>query len=827
MSQSGRYTEEARQALLASREEALQLRHRVIGPEHILLGMLKINDPIIECVLQRQRVSSPRLRESLEFVVGRGNRAIISQPTFGQPARDALERAEQVATRMEQQQVGVEHLLLGVLGDENSTAAGVMVSFGISLAVACKEIEMLLSLGREHALFTTQYQARYNETPTLNQVSRDLTTAVLAGMVDPMIGREAELERVMQILSRRSKNNPVLIGPAGVGKTAIAEGLAVRIIQGRVPENLQQRRVVSLDVGLLTVGTRFRGDFEERLKLIMKEILNSPGIIIVIDELHSLVGSGVAEGSIDAANLFKPMLARGEFQCIGATTLDDYRKTIETDPALERRFQPVMVNETTPEQTMEVLRGLRPHYAEYHQVTITDDALVAAVQMSTRYIQDRFQPDKALDLIDEAGARVRFNRSTAPDEVRSLRERLVSIQRDKDAAIQRRDFTLALQQRHAEKQLSQALAEAENTWQQQRRQERPLVDQNMIAEVVAARTGIPASRIVAAEAQRLLKLEEELHRRVIGQHEAVQAVARAVRRARTDLRDSHRPIGSFLFVGPTGVGKTEVARALAETLFGDEEAMLKLDMSEFMESHHVSRLIGSPPGYVGYGQAGQLTEAVRRRPYSVVLFDEIEKAHPKVYDLLLQILDDGCLTDAQGRSVSFKNIIVIITSNAGTAHLNASEMSFVPARRNKQEREASAVTRMRAQVLPALKELFRPELLNRIDEVIIFHALEPEHLREIVDLMIEKTRQRIAKQSITLHVSDAARALLAEHGYDPVYGARPLRRTVQRMLDDLLAESLLRRDFQPGDAVEVDVADGQLVASVMVGVGVSSGQVAA
>jgi ATP-dependent Clp protease ATP-binding subunit ClpC len=827
MSQSGRYTEEARQALLASREEAVQLRHRIIGPEHILLGILKVGDPIIECVLQRRQVSVARLRESLEFVVGRGNKAIISQPTFGRPARDALERAERIAALIGQEQIGVEHLLPGVLSDESSIAAGVMESFGLSLAVVRKEIETLLSLGREHALFTAQYQARYNQTPTLNQVSRDLTTAALAGKIDPMIGREAELERVMQILSRRSKNNPVLIGPAGVGKTAIAEGLAVRIIEGHVPENLQQRRVVSLDVGLLTVGTRFRGDFEERLKLIMKEILNAPGIIIVIDELHVLVGTGVAEGSIDAANLFKPMLARGEFQCIGATTLDDYRKTIEEDPALERRFQPVRVNETTPEQTLEVLRGLRPYYAEYHQVTITDDALLAAEQMSTRYIQDRFQPDKALDLIDEAAARVRSGCATAPDEVRRLRENLACAQRDSDAAIQHRDFPLALQHRQAVKRLSQTLAEAENAWQAQRQRERPLVDHSVIAEVVSARTGIPASRIVTAEAQRLLKLEDELHRRVIGQHEAVQAVARAVRRARTDLRDSRRPIGSFLFVGPTGVGKTEVARALAEALFGDEEAMVKLDMSEFMESHHVARLTGSPPGYVGFDQAGQLTEAVRRRPYSVILFDEIEKAHPKIYDLLLQILDDGCLTDAQGRGVSFKNTIVIITSNAGSAQLHLNEMSFVPAHKNRQEREASAASRMQAQILPVLKDLFRPELLNRIDEVVIFHRLEPEHLRDIVNLMIERTCQRMAAQSIKLHVSDATRALLVKHGYDPIYGARPLRRTVQRMLDDLLAESLLRRAFQPGDTVEVDVADGQLVARVAVEAGVSTGQAAA
>lgn len=827
MSQVGRYTEEARQALLASREEALHLRHRVIGPEHMVLGILKVGDPIIECVLQRRKVNVARLRESLEFVVGRGNRAIISQSTFGQPARDALERAGQLAALMEQEQVGAEHLLLGVLGDENSIVAGVLESFGLTLAVARKEIEALMSLGREHALFTAQYQARYNQTPTLNQVSRDLTTAALTGKIDPMIGREAELERVMQILSRRSKNNPVLIGPAGVGKTAIAEGLAVRIIEGRVPENLQQRRVVSLDVGLLTVGTRFRGDFEERLKLIMKEILNSPGIIIVIDELHALVGTGVAEGSIDAANLFKPMLARGEFQCIGATTFDDYRKTVETDPALERRFQPVMVNETTPEQTLEVLRGLRPHYEEYHHVTITDDALLAASQMSTRYIQDRFQPDKALDLIDEAAARVRSSRATAPDEVRRLRGNLACAQRDSDTAIQRRDFPQALQYRHEVKRLSQALAEAEDAWQAQQQQERPLVDQQVIAEVVSARTGIPAARIVAAEAQRLLTLEEELHRRIIGQHEAVQAVARAVRRARTDLRDNRRPIGSFLFVGPTGVGKTEVARALAEALFGDEDAMIKLDMSEFMESHHAARLTGSPPGYVGFDQAGQLTEAVRRRPYSVVLFDEIEKAHPKIYDLLLQILDDGCLTDAQGRSVSFKNTIVILTSNAGTAQLKTNEMSFVPATKNRKEREDSVASRMQAQILPALKELFRPELLNRIDEVVVFHMLEPEHLRDIVDLMIERTRQRIAEQTITLHVSNAARSLLVKHGYDPVYGARPLRRTVQRMLDDLLAESLLRGDFQPGDTVEVDVAGDRLVAHVVVEVSASSGQAAA
>ena len=826
MSQLDRYTEEGRQALLASREEALQLRHRVIGPEHLALGILKVADPIIECTLLRLQVDAVRLREALTFVVGRGNKAILSQPTIGQSARAVLLRAEAMATLAEQELIGIEHLLLGVLADGEGVAVGVLESFGLSLDVVRKEIEKLLNYGRDHATSTAQYHIRCNETPTLNQVSRDLTLAALHGTLDPMIGRENELERTIQILSRRSKNNPVLIGPAGVGKTAIAEGLAMRIIQGSVPDDLQHCRVVTLDVGLLTVGTKFRGDFEERLKRIMQEVVSAKDIIIVIDELHALTGTGVAEGSIDAANLFKPMLARGEFRCIGATTLDDYRRTIEADPALERRFQPVMIKETTPQQTMEILRGLRSHYAHYHHVTITDEALAAAVQMSSRYIQNRYQPDKAIDLIDEAAARVCVHRTVAPSDVRSLRQELASVQQDKEEAITGGDFVRASKQRADERHIRLALAEAEDAWFALRQQERPLVDQRTFAEVVSMWTAIPVTQIAAEEAQRLLKLEDELHRRVIGQHEAVQVVARAVRRARTNVRDGRRPIGSFLFVGPTGVGKTELARALAETLFGDEDAILKLDMSEFMESHHASRLVGSPPGYVGYDQAGQLTEAVRRRPYSVILFDEIEKAHPSVFDLLLQILDDGCLTDARGHSVDFKNTIIIITSNVGTANLKHTEMSFTSARKNRQEQQASVHAHMRSQILPALKDIFRPELLNRIDEVVVFHTLEQEHLRKIVDLMIEKTRQRMAEQSISLQVSDATCCMLVEHGYDPAYGARPLRRTVQSMLDDMLAEALLRGDCKAGDTVVVDVEDGKLVVQVLVGVE-SSKQVAA
>src|SRR5579884_3003381 len=821
MNRSNKYTKEARLALSYAREEAMELRHRMIGPEHLLLGVLEVNDPIIECVLSRLQVSTPRLRQALEFVIGRGNKALISEPILGSAAKEVLRHAEEEAAEMGEELTGIEHLLLGLLKDSEGIAVGVLESFGLYLESVRQHITDLLKNGREYASFAAQYHARYNGTPTLNQVSRDLTAAALAGTLDPLIGREAELERTMQILSRRSKNNPVLIGPAGVGKTAIAEGLAQRIIAGQVPENLRNRRVVTLDVGLLTVGTRFRGDFEERLKRIMQEILQSKGIIIVIDELQALVGTGVAEGSIDAANLFKPMLARGEFQCIGATTVDDYRKSIEADPALERRFQPVLVSETTPQETLEILHGLRPRYEDFHQVTISDEALRAAVQMSSCYIQNRYQPDKAIDLVDEAAARACVNISTVPGQIRMLREELVMAEKAKDYCIAHRDYARAARHRAYELQIQEELREVEHSWAESRRRERPVVGEQEIAQVVAMRTGIPAVQIAAEEAERLLQLEESLQRRVIGQHEAVKAVAKAVRRARTSLRDGRRPIGSFLFAGPTGVGKTELACALAAALFGDEEALIKLDMSEFMESHNLSRLIGAPPGYIGYDSAGQLTEAVRHRPYSIVLFDEIEKAHPRVFDLLLQILDDGCLTDARGQLVNFKHTIIIITSNVGTAHSQQSEMTFTGGKQNKQARQGNTIKRLRSHVMLALKDVFKPELLNRIDEIILFHPLEPEHLRVIADLMIAKTQQRMTERSIDLQVTDSARSLLVERGYDPVYGARPLRRTIQNMLDDILAESILREEFTNGDTVIVDAQDGKLV--VRVGVGVSEG----
>lgn len=818
MAQLERYTAEGKKALIFAREEAISLRHRVIEPEHLMLAILRVKDSVIESLFSRLQIDAERLEETLTFVVGRGNKAILSKPTFGQAAHAALLRAGDISERRGQALISIEHLLLGVLSEKYSVATGIFENFGITFEVAQQEFEALSRNPGDTSQFS-YYNRCFSETPTLNLVSRDLSLAALAGKLDPMIGRETELERTMQILARRSKNNPVLIGPSGVGKTAIAEGLAIRIIEGRVPEHLLHCRVVTLDIGLLTVGTRFRGDFEERLKQIMQEILKAKELIVVIDELHALVGSGVAEGSIDAANLFKPMLARGEFRCIGATTLDDYRKTIEADAALERRFQPVMVNETTPEETLEVLRGLRDRYGDFHQVAISDDALIAAVQMSSRYVQGRYQPDKAIDLIDEAAARICVHRSGMSDEVHQLRASLHTLQREKEEAIMRGDFSAAARQLIEERQLRQSLATVEDAWFEKRQQERPIVDRWAIAAVVSMWTGIPVERIAGDEAERLLALEENLHRRVIGQDEAVQAVAKAIRRARTGIRDNRRPIGSFLFVGPTGVGKTELARALAETLFGDENALIKLDMSEFMERHSASRLLGTPPGYVGYDQGGQLIEAVRRRPYSIILFDEIEKAHPAIFDLLLQVLNDGCLTDAQGRSASFQHTIIILTSNVGTGQLRQSQMSFVPVRRNKREQQASANAHLRAQILPAVNELFRPELLNRFDDIVVFHPLESEHLREVVNIMVARTEQRTADLCITLHVSEAARLLLAEQGYDPIYGARPLRRAVQRLLDDMLAESLLRGEIKAGDTVTVDAVDGSLEAKVAVAAG--------
>ncbi len=666
MNRQEKYTNEVRQVLAYAREEARRLCFRLVNTEHLLLGLLRLNDPLIEDIFVSLHTSTERVSQAMDFVVGRSNKAILSEPALHPATRTVLGYAAEEAAAIPTELIRVEHLLLAILREQDSIATGVLSSFAVTLESIRETLKSLKNDATDDGHASFKYRMRYDATPLLNTVSRDLTKAALAGEIDPMIGREAELERTMQILSRRSKNNPVLIGPAGVGKTAIAEGLALRIIEGRVPENLLSYRVVALDVASLTAGTKYRGDFEERLKMIMQEIIGRPGIVIFIDEVHTLLSNGGAEGSIDTANMFKPMLARGDFQCIGATTLDEYRRIIEADPALERRFQPVQIAETDFQETLAILQGLRSRYADFHRVSITDEALVAAVQLSSRYIQHRFQPDKAIDALDEASARVHVQHSAIPEAILQQRDEIVILQREKEHAITYRDFPNAARLLKRERQLQQELWQAE----QNRRnvlQRDAIVDEQDIADVVALQTGIPVKRITSTEALQLLNLEQELHEHIIGQDEAIQAVAKAVRRSRVDIRDNHRPIGSFLFVGPTGVGKTALAHTLAASLFGDENALLKLDMSEFMESHSTARLTGSPAGYIGHDQAGQLTEAVRRRPYSIVLFDEIEKAHPKVFDLLLQILEEGRLTDARGQVVDFRHTIIIMTSNEGTA----------------------------------------------------------------------------------------------------------------------------------------------------------------
>ncbi|HET6761346.1 MAG TPA: ATP-dependent Clp protease ATP-binding subunit, partial [Gemmatimonadaceae bacterium] len=721
-------------------------------------------------------------------------------------AKRVIELAIDEARRLGHNYIGTEHLLLGLIREGEGVAARVLEAMGADLERVRAQVVYLL--GEEG---TTSYTKQTSKTPTLDEFGRDLTKLARESKLDPVIGREREIERVIQVLSRRTKNNPALIGEPGVGKTAITEGLAQRIVRGDVPEVLRNKRVVQLDLAALVAGTKSRGEFEERMKKVMDEIRKAQGeVVLFVDELHTLVGAGAAEGAIDASNILKPALARGELQCIGATTLDEYRKYVERDAALERRFQPILVSEPSVEQTIEILKGLRPRYESHHGVSISDDALIAAATLAEKYIADRFLPDKAIDLMDEASSKIRLQASFLPQEVRQAVEKVERVRREKDDAIKAQDFEKAAPLRDKERVLRQKLEELESSWKKEKGRDVSTVSGEDIADIVSSWTGIPVTRLVEEETQRLLHMEDSIHQRIVGQEEAVRAVAKAVRRARTGLKDPRRPVGSFIFLGPTGVGKTELARALAEFLFGDENALIRIDMSEYSERHTISRLVGSPPGYVGYEEGGQLTEQVRRRPYSVVLFDEIEKAHPEIFNVLLQILDDGRLTDAQGRTVDFKNAVLIMTSNVGAPILEKEiAIGFRPSRGG-DEAMASAYERMKERITEELRRTFRPEFLNRIDEIIIFRPLTSEQIKSIVDILISRVRRELRGQNMDLEMSEAAKDVLAKEGFDPTFGARPLRRAIQRLIEDQLSDELLRGNFSSGDTVLVDAKDGKI-----------------
>ncbi len=748
-------------------------------------------------------VELPKVRTAVEFIIGRGDRPVVGEVGLTPRAKRVIELAIDEARRLGHNYIGTEHLLLGLVREGEGIAAGVLESLGVSLDKVRHEVIRVLS--QSSSAGPAQETKRASKTPTVDQLGINLTEAARLGKLDPVIGREKEIERVIQILSRRTKNNPALIGEPGVGKTAIAEGLAHRIVNGDVPETLLNKRVLTLDIGSLVAGTKYRGEFEERLKKIIEELRSTNDAVLFIDELHTLVGAGAAEGAIDAANILKPPLSRGELQCIGATTLDDYRKYIERDAALERRFQPVMVEEPTLEQTIDILMGIRERYEQHHKVVITDAAVKAAVDLSIRYITDRHLPDKAIDLIDEAASRVRLRYASAPPKLRDAQKDLDRIMREKDSAINSQAYEDAATLRESEAAARQKVDDLRAEWQSSISNEQPQVDEEEIAQVVAMWTGIPVTRIAEEESTRLLHMEDDLHKRVIGQQEAIEIVSKAVRRARAGLKDPKRPIGSFVFLGPTGVGKTELAKALAEFMFGSEDALIKIDMSEFMERHNVSRLVGAPPGYVGFDEGGQLTEAVRRKSYAVILLDEIEKAHPEVFNILLQILEDGHLSDAKGRRVDFRNCIIIMTSNLGARQLQTnSSLGFRVQGDTAEQREIASYELMRDKVQTELKATFRPEFLNRIDATVVFRSLTVDEIRQIVDLMLARVRDQLKAQGMILEVTQAAKDHIIKIGYDVAYGARPLRRVIQNMVEDVLAEQLLLGKYKPGMTVVVD-----------------------
>ncbi|WP_019157056.1 ATP-dependent protease ATP-binding subunit ClpC [Robertmurraya massiliosenegalensis] len=797
----GRFTERAQKVLALAQEEANRLGHNNIGTEHVLLGLVREGEGIAAKALYALGLGSDKIQEEVENLIGRGQDA-SQTPHYTPRAKKVIELSMDEARKLGHSYVGTEHILLGLIREGEGVAARVLNNLGVSLNKARQQVLQLLG-SNESSGHQGGSTASAN-TPTLDSLARDLTAIAREGSLDPVIGRSKEIQRVIEVLSRRTKNNPVLIGEPGVGKTAIAEGLAQQIVNNEVPEILRDKRVMTLDMGTVVAGTKYRGEFEDRLKKVMDEIRQAGNIILFIDELHTLIGAGGAEGAIDASNILKPSLARGELQCIGATTLDEYRKYIEKDAALERRFQPITVDEPTSEESVQILKGLRDRYEAHHRVSITDEAIEAAVKLSDRYISDRFLPDKAIDLIDEAGSKVRLRSYTTPPNLKELEVKLEEVRKEKDAAVQSQEFEKAASLRDSEQRLREQLEETKKTWKEKQGKENSEVTVEDIASVVSSWTGIPVSKLAQTETQKLLNLEEILHSRVIGQEEAVNAISKAVRRARAGLKDPKRPIGSFIFLGPTGVGKTELARALAEAMFGDEDAMIRVDMSEYMEKHSTSRLVGSPPGYVGYDEGGQLTEKVRRKPYSVILLDEIEKAHPDVFNILLQVLEDGRLTDSKGRTVDFRNTVLIMTSNVGAESLKRNKyVGF-----NLQDGEQDYKD-MKGKVMEELKRAFRPEFLNRIDEIIVFHALEKKHLTNIVTLMSDQLIKRLHEQDIKLQLTEAAIGKIADEGYDPEYGARPLRRAIQKHIEDRLSEELLKGTVLTGQAVIIDVENGE------------------
>ena len=806
------FTQKANDVLNSAIEHAENMGHTYIGSEHLLLGLLTQSGGVAYTVLMNKKLTAGKVEDAIRTSIGLGVPTVLTPGDFTPRCKNIIESAITQARDMGHSYVGTEHLLIAIIKEGSSAATTIMTRLGVSPQEVLQEL--LRAFGSTSGkdiknAETVKKPGGRADTPTLNQYGRDLTSLASAGGIDPVIGRQKEIERVIQILSRRTKNNPCLIGEPGVGKTAIAEGLALKIATGEVPELLKDKRIISLDLTGMVAGTKYRGDFEERIKSAIAEVAKAGDVILFIDELHTLIGAGSAEGAVDAANILKPALARGEMQVIGATTLEEYRKHIEKDAALERRFQPVTVGEPTEEEAVEILMGIRDKYEAHHKVKITDGAIRAAVKMSVRYIGDRYLPDKAIDLVDEAASRVRLSAFTAPPDLKEMEDKLKSLAEEKDSAVNSQEFERAAQIRDEQRKLSDRLEQARHDWHEESNKKIGEVTEDDIAQIVCAWTGIPVSQLTQAESERLLRLEEELHRRIVGQDEAVTAVAKAIRRGRVGLKDPKRPTGSFIFLGPTGVGKTELCKALAAALFGDEDAIIRLDMSEYMEKHTVSRLVGSPPGYVGYDEGGQLTEKIRRRPYSVVLFDEIEKAHPDVFNMLLQILDDGILTDSQGRRVDFKNCIIIMTSNVGAKMISGSGRLLGFSKDS--QGDAPSYSRIRELVMKELKDTFRPEFLNRVDDIIVFHSLEKQDIEEIARRMLETLRSRVAQLDIDISFDENAVRKIADAGFDPIYGARPLKRAIQQQIEDKLSEQMLEGRVTAGKKYICTAEDGGFV----------------